>query len=59
MTAEDYYNRGNEFRIRGNWQEALNNYLEAIALDPDSSAAEAKKMVENILGYYCRDMYNP
>ena len=59
MTAEDYYNRCNEFRKRGNWQEALNNYLEAIALDPDSPAAEAKKMVENILGYYCRDMYNP
>ena len=43
MTAEDYYKRGNEFRKRGNWQEALNNYLEAIALDPDSPAAEAKK----------------
>lgn len=59
MTADDYYKKGNEYRKQGNWQEALNNYLEAIALDPDSPAAEAKKMVEEILGYYCKDMYNP
>lgn len=59
MTADEYYKRGNDYRKQGNWQEALNNYLEAIALDPDSPAVEAKKMVENILGYYCKDMYNP
>lgn len=59
MTAEEFYKRGNEFRKQGNWQEALNNYMEAIALDPDSPACEAKKILEDILNYYNKDMYNP
>lgn len=59
MTAEEYYQRGNEFRKQGNWQEALNNYMEAIELDPDSPAVEAKQMLEDILNYYNKDMYNP
>lgn len=59
MTSSDYYIRGNEYRRQGNWQEALNNYLEAIALDPESPAVEAKKMLDDILNYYNKDMYNP
>ena len=59
MTAEEYYLLGNKFRKEGNWQEALNNYIEAIELDPDSPAVEAKKMLDDILNYYCKDMYNP
>lgn len=59
MTADDYYRRGNEYRRQGNWQQALNNYLEAIELDPDSPAVEAKKMLDDILSYYNKDMYNP
>ena len=59
MTAEEYYRLGNKFRKEGNWQEALNNYIEAIELDPDSPAVEAKKMLDDILNYYCKVMYNP
>jgi tetratricopeptide (TPR) repeat protein len=59
MTAEEYYQLGNEYRQQGNWQEAINNYMEAIELDPDSPAVEAKKMLEDILNYYNKDMYNP
>ncbi|MBO5314570.1 MAG: tetratricopeptide repeat protein [Prevotella sp.] len=59
MTAEEYYRKGNEFRKQGNWQEALNCYMEAIELDPDSPAVEAKRMLDDILAYYCKDMYNP
>ncbi len=59
MTAEEYYQQGNSFRKQGNWQEALNNYIKAIELDPDSPAVEAKKMLDDILAYYCKDMYNP
>lgn len=59
MTAEEYYKRGNEFRRKGNWQEAINNYLEAIRLDPESPAVEAKRMLDSILNYYCKDMFNP
>ena len=59
MTAEEYYIKGKEFHRAGNWQEAIHYYIEAIELDPESPAVEAKKMVENILNYYCKDMYNP
>lgn len=59
MTADEYYKLGNEFRQKGNWQEAINNYLEAIKLDPDSPAVEAKRMLDNILDFYCKDMFNP
>ena len=59
MTAEDYYLLGNEYRRKGDWQHAIDNYLEAIALEPESPAVEAKKMLDDILNYYCKDMYNP
>ena len=59
MTAEEYYKKGKEFHRAGNWQEAIHCYLEAIELDPDSPAVEAKKMVEDILNFYNKDMYNP
>lgn len=59
MTAEEYYIRGNDFRRLGNWQEAINSYIEAARLDPDSPAVEAKKMLDDILGFYCKDIYNP
>ena len=59
MTAEEYYQRGNEYRRQGNWQEAINCYLEAIELDPDSPAVHAKEMLDDILNYYNKDLYNP
>lgn len=59
MTAEEYYLEGNKYRKEGNWQTALNNYLEAIKLDPESPAVEAKRMIDSILNYYCKDMFNP
>jgi hypothetical protein len=33
--------------------------MEAIALDPESPAVEAKKMLEDILDFYHKDAYNP
>ena len=59
MTAEEYYRLGNDYRKRGDWQQALNNYMEAIALDANSPAVEAKKMLEDILNFYHKDAYNP
>ena len=49
----------NECRQRGDWKHAIENYNEAIELDPQSPAVEAKQMVENILDFYCKDIYNP
>lgn len=55
---EPYYLLGNAYRKLGNWQLALNNYLEAIERNPDSPAAEARRMVMDILEFYNKDMYN-
>ncbi len=59
MTAEDYYQQGNAYRRQGNYQEALNCYMEAICLDPNSPAVCAKEMLDDILAFYCKDYYNP
>lgn len=59
MTAEDYYKLGNEYRRKGDWKHAIDNYLEAIALDPNSPAVEAKQMLDDMFAFYCKDMYNP
>jgi tetratricopeptide (TPR) repeat protein len=59
MTSEEWYQRGNDYSRKQDFQKALQCYMEAIALDPDSPAVEAKKMLDNIYSFYCRDMYNP
>ncbi len=59
MTATEWYQQGNAYRQRGDWQHALNCYMEAIAIDPQSPAVEAKEMLENILNFYNKDAYNP
>ena len=59
MTADEYYRKGNEYRRQGDWQHAIDCYLVAISLDPDSPAVEAKEMLDSILSYYCKDIYNP
>ena len=52
MTAQEWYEQGNAYRKQGQWHEAINCYLQAIELDPDSPAVEAKHMLDDIL-------YNP
>ncbi len=59
MTAEEYYIQGNQHRRNGDYQAAMNAYMEAIALDPESPAVEALRMLQDIMDYYCKDVYNP
>lgn len=59
MNSRELYERGNDYRRQGNWQEAINSYIQAIELDPDSPAVEAKAMLDDILNYYHKDAYNP
>ena len=54
MTAEEFYERGNQLRREGNYKQAMEAYLEAMALDPESPAAEAYKMLRDI---YARTHY--
>ena len=59
ITAEEWYQKGNEARKQSQWHEAINCYIQAIELDPESPAVEAKRMLEDIMAYYNKDMYNP
>ena len=59
MNSEDYYEQGNAYRRQGNWQKALECYAEAIELDPDSPAVQAREMLNNILAFYSKDALNP
>lgn len=55
---EAYYLLGNAYRKMGDWQRALNNYLEAIDRNPKSPAVQARDMLMDILNFYNKDMYN-
>ncbi len=59
MTSEEFYHEGNEHRKRGDFSSAMHSYMEAIRLDANSPAVEAKKMLEEIMDFYCKDLYNP
>lgn len=55
---EAYYLRGNAYRKKGDWKKALDNYLEAIEINPESPAVHAKEILMDILNFYNKDMYN-
>ena len=58
MDDELFYLLGNAWRKKGNWQMAMNNYLEAVALNPQSPAQQALDIANEILDFYNKDMYN-
>ena len=44
----------------GKMTEALNKFNTVLRLNPDHrKAANYVIMINNILGYYCKDMFNP
>jgi len=53
-----FYLLGNAYRKKGDWQGAINNYLEAMAINPDSPARNAYTIANEILDFYNKDMYN-
>ena len=58
-SACEFYVQGNEFRRKGDFAEAIRCYNEAISIDPESPAVQAKEMLNDILNFYCKDFYNP
>ena len=59
MMAQEWYEQGNALRKQGQFGEAINCYIQATELDPDSPAVEAKRMLDDIMAYYNKDNYNP
>lgn len=57
-SEEAWFLRGNAYRKIGETRLAINSYLEAIALNPQSPAQEAYNMMIKILDFYNKDMYN-
>lgn len=53
-----YYLLGNAYRKMGDWQNAINNYLQAMELNPESPARQAYEMANDILNFFNKDMYN-
>lgn len=58
-TSQDFYREGNVLRQQGDIPGAMNCYMEAIHLNPESPAVEAMRMMEDIMNFYCKDLYNP
>jgi len=55
---EAHYLRGNAWRKKGNMQLAINNYLEAMEINPESPARQAHAMMMKIMNFFNKDMYN-
>lgn len=55
---EAFYLRGNVYRKMGDIRQALNNYLTAMELNPDSPAQTAYNAQIKILDFYNKDMFN-
>ncbi len=53
-----YYLKGNAYRKKGDWKQALDNYQYAVDINPQSPAVQARAMVIDILNFYNKDMYN-
>ena len=57
-SAEGHFLLGNLLRRQEIWDRALNEYLIAMDLDPDSPAAAAYEMSQRILNFYDHNRYN-
>ena len=56
---EAFYMLGNAYSRMSDWKHAIESYKAAIALNPDSPAVEADKKIQEILNFYCHDLFNP
>lgn len=56
---EAYTLRGMKYWGMQNRSAAINDYLTAIRLNPESKALQALKATNEILDYYNKDLYNP
>ncbi len=56
---EAYLLRGMKHWSAGHRAKAINDYLEAIRLNPDSRAIQALQAANDILDYYNKDLLNP
>lgn len=53
------YLKGTLFWKQGNWKMAIENYLKATEINPESPARQAYEMVMEIINFSNPDLYNP
>jgi len=56
--SELYYLFGNTYRKKGDFHLAMDYYTKAIEENPDTPAVEARKVLQGIMSFYNKDMYN-
>ncbi len=56
--AEIHLLDGKAYMKTSDWGKAISAFLRAEALDPKSPASEHRKMLEEIMAFYNKDMYN-
>lgn len=52
------YLRGNAWRKKGSWGDAINDFLAAAQADPQGPGAEAAGILRDILEFRNKDLYN-
>ena len=57
-SAELHYLRGKAHMRRSDWRQAINAFLSAERLDAASPARECRLMLEDILAFRNKDLYN-
>ena len=55
---EAYFLRGNAYSKKGDFRQALNNYLSAMDINPGSPAKQSHAMLMKIMEFYNKDRYN-
>lgn len=55
---EAFFLRGNAYSKKNDFRQALNNYLRAMEINPESPARQAHAMLMKIMAFYNKDMYN-
>ncbi len=57
-SPELHYLRGKAHMRRSDWRQAINAFLCAERLDAESPARECRLMLEDILAFHNKDLYN-
>ena len=56
---EAYTLRGQKYWSQGKRREAINDYLQALAINPEGRAKMLLEYANSILSYYNKDLLNP
>lgn len=53
-----YYLQGKLFMKKSDWGNAISNFLKAEELDPNGPARQCRLMLNDIMAFYNKDMFN-